>query len=198
MLILGLIKPNTSPFSSPILLVKKKDGTWHFCTNYRALNAAIVKDRFPIPTVDNMLNELHGSQYFTKLDICARYHRIRVQPDDIHKIAFRTHSGHYEFLVMPFGLCNAPFTFQAAINDIFRVHLRQFILVFFDAILVYSPSWEVHLIHLRQTLEILDHHHFVVKPSKCVFGQSEVNHLGHIITRDGVKVDSSKIEVMST
>jgi hypothetical protein len=194
----GLIRPSNSPFSSPILLVKKKDGTWRFRTDYRALNAVTIKDRFPIPTVDDMIDELHGSEYFTKLDLRAGYHQIRLQVEDIHKTAFRTHSGHYEYVVMPFGLCNAPSTFQAAMNTIFRLYLRKFILVFFYDILIYSPNWDSHLKHIRTTLEILANHSFVVKPSKCVFGQTEVDYLDHLITVEGVKVDPHKIATMQT
>ncbi|RVW68732.1 Transposon Tf2-2 polyprotein [Vitis vinifera] len=163
---------------------------------YRALNAATIKDRFPIPTVDDMLDELYGATYFTKLDLRAGYHQVRVHAPDIPKTAFRTHNGHFEYLVMPFGLCDAPSTFQAIMNSIFRPYLRKFILVFFDDILVYSPTWELHLNHVRKTLEILKKHSFFVKATKCDFGKQELEYLGHIVTNHGVKVDGKKIEAM--
>ena len=191
-----IVQDSSSPYASPVVLVKKKDGSWRLCVDYRGLNKQTIKDKYPIPLLEDLLDELGGAAYFSKLDLRAGFHQIRMHPKDVYKTAFKTHAGHYEYLVMPFGLTNAPCTFQGLMNHVFRHVARKFVLVFFDDILVYSPTWEQHLLHLEEVFAILRQHQLLLKPSKCTFGATVVEYLGHFIYAAGVSTDPGKIKAV--
>lgn len=149
-----------------------------------------------MPIIDEILDELHGAKYFTKLDMRSGYHQVRMLPEDEFKTAFKTHHGHYQFKVMPFGLTNAPATFQCIMNQVLHPFLRTFVMVFLDDILIYNHSLEEHISHLQQVLEVLRNNKLYLKSSKCTFAQHSLEYLGHIISHKGVATDQSKIQDM--
>lgn len=189
-----MITHSSSAFGLPVLLVKKGDHTWRLVVDYRHLNALTVKGKYPLPVIDELLDELAGARWFSKLDLKAGYHQIRVAPGEEHKTAFQSHNGHYEFKVMAFGLTGAPATFQHAMNDSLAPVLRKYALVFFDDILIYINSYDDHLRHLAHVLEILKRDQWQVRRTKCAFAQECIAYLGHVISGDGVATDETKIQ----
>ncbi|KAJ0546937.1 putative nucleotidyltransferase, Ribonuclease H [Helianthus annuus] len=189
----GFIRPSFSPWGAPVLFVKKKDGSFRMCIDYRELNKLTIKNRYPLPRIDDLFNQLQGATCFSKIDLRSGYHQLLVLEEDIPKTAFRTRYGHYEFTVMPFGLMNAPTIFTDLMNRVCKPYLGNFIIVFIDDILIYSKSRADHEQHLRLTLELLKKEQIFVKFSKCEFWLKEVQFLGHIVNEQGIHVDPSKI-----
>ncbi len=190
----GFIRPSTSPASAGFFFVKKRDGGLRPCMDYRSLNEITVKFRYPLPLVPAALEQLRTAKYFTKLDLRSAYNLIRIWEGDEWKTAFSMTTGHYEYLVMPFGLSNSPSVFQAYINDVFRVILNRWVIVYIDDILIFSESLEAHIHQVRVGLKRLIEHQLYAKKEKCEFHQKRVSFLGYIISTDGVAMDNSKLQ----
>ncbi|WVZ25177.1 hypothetical protein V8G54_003721 [Vigna mungo] len=190
------IRPSVSPWGAPVLLVKKKDDTSQLCVDYRQLNKLTIKNKYPLPRIDDLMDQLHGATVFSKIDLRLGYHQILVKPDDIQKTAFRSRYGHYEYVVMPFGVTNAPAIFMDYMNRIFRPFLDKFVVVFIDDILVYSKTQEEHEEHLRTVLGVLRERKLYVKLSKCDFWMEEVHFLGHVISTGGIAIDPAKVQTV--
>ncbi|KAI3499634.1 hypothetical protein L1887_35438 [Cichorium endivia] len=192
----GFIRPSFSPWGAPVLFVKKKDGSFRMCIDYRELNKLTIKNRYPLPRIDDLFDQLQGSSYFSKIDLRSGYHQLKVQEEDIPKTTFRTRYGHYELVVMPFGLTNAPAVFLDLMNRVCRPYLDKFVIVFIDDILIYSRSKEEHSQHLRQVLETLRTEKLYAKFSKCEFWIRKVDFLGHVVSKEGIHVDPTKIKAI--
>ncbi|KAG8474400.1 hypothetical protein CXB51_033844 [Gossypium anomalum] len=192
----GFIRPSHSPWGAPVLFVKKKDGSLRLCIDYWQLNKVTIKNKYPLPRIDDLFDQLKGATVFSKIDLRSGYYQLRVKESDVPKIAFRTRYGHYEFLVMPFRFTNAPAVFMDLMNRIFRLYLDKFVVVFINDILVYSRDEEEHAEHLRTVLQILREKQLYAKFSKCEFWLREVGFLGHIVSAEGIRVDPSKISAI--
>jgi hypothetical protein len=192
----GFIRPSTSPYGAPVLFVKKKDGSMRMCVDYRALNKITIKNKYPLPRIDELFDRLKGAKYFSKIDLVSGYHQVRIHADDVEKTAFRTRYGHYEFLVLPFGLTNAPATFMNLMQMIFKNQLDDFVIVFLDDILIFSKTEGEHLKHIEKVLSLLRENRLYAKKSKCEFMKKKVSFLGHEISSDGISMESSKVKAI--
>ena len=192
----GFVRPNTSPWGAPILFVKKRDGSLRLCIDYRELNKVTIRNQYPLPRIDDLFYQLQGAKVFSKIDMRSGYHQLKIRSEDVPKTAFRTRYGHYEFLVMLFGLTNAPVVIMDLMNRIFQPYLDQFVIVFIDEILIYLGSKEDHEEHLRVVLQILRENQLYAKFSKCQFWLDSVAFRGHVISEEGVSIDPQKIEAI--
>ena len=189
----GIIKPSDSPWTAPVVVVKKKEGKLRFCVDYRQLNKVTTKDQFPLPRIDDLLDTLGKAKYFSTLDLASGYWQVEIKPEDRPKTAFITTEGLYEFNVMPFGLTNAPATFQRLMNKVFKNQLNKFVVIYLDDTNVFSTTFKDHLLHLRIVFDKLRQNGLKLQPSKCHFGKTSLAFLGHVISKDGIKPDPAKI-----
>ena len=192
----GFIRPSSSPWGCPVLFVTKKDGTERMCVDYRPLNLATIKNKYPLPRINDLYDQLAGSAVFSKMDLRLGYHQIRIRKEDIPKTAFTTRYGLYEYTVMSFGLTNAPATFSRLMNSIFMEYLDKFVVIYLDDILIYSKNEEEHAEHLRLVLMKLREHRLYAKFSKCEFWLPEVIYLGHVISAKGVAVNPERVQAV--
>ncbi|GJT17308.1 putative reverse transcriptase domain-containing protein [Tanacetum coccineum] len=194
----GFIHPSLSPWGASVLFVKKKEGSYRICIDYRDLNKLTVKNRYPLPRIDDLFDQLHGSSVYSKIDLRSGYHQLHIKEEDIIITTFRTRYGHFEFQVMSIGLTNAPAVFMDLMNRVCKPYLDKFVIVFIDDILIYSKDEEEHGKHLKIILELLKKERLYAKFSKCDFWLDSVQFLGHVIDRSGVHVDPAKIKAIKS
>ena len=193
----GFIRPSSSPWGAPVLFVEKKDGTLRMCVDYRSLNEVTIKNKYPLPMINDLFDQLEGATVFSKIDLRSGYHQLKIREQDIPKTAFTTRYGLYEYTVMSFGLTNAPAYFMNMMNKVFMEFLDKFVVVFIDDILVFSKNKQEHEVHLRLVLEKLREHQLYAKFNKCEFWLDEVAFLGHVVSGNGVAVDPSKVAAVT-
>jgi hypothetical protein len=193
----NFICPSSSPARAPVLFVKKKDGSLRLCVDYRGLNDLTIKNRYPLPLIQETLDRVGKAKIYTKLDLRGAYNLLRIKAGEEWKTAFGTRYGHYEFQVMPFGLTNAPATFQNFMNDVLRDYLDKFCSVYLDDILIYSENLAQHRDHVKQILRMLRENNLFCKPEKCQFEVKEVEYLGFVISPNGIGMDPGKLRAVA-